>query len=113
MKSKINLALVALVTLSSLALANISIAKGGTLEGVVNVNEASVKELQMLPGIGKTRAEAIVAYRSTSPFKEPADLLKVKGIGKKILAQIETHVTTSGPTTAKLVKANKQFQAQK
>jgi competence ComEA-like helix-hairpin-helix protein len=53
----------------------------------VNVNTASVKELMMgLKGIGKKKAQAIVDYRNKhGNFKNNQDLLKVKGIGKKIL----------------------------
>ena len=33
------------------------------LSGVVNVNVASIEELTMLPGVGETRAKAIIAWR--------------------------------------------------
>lgn len=53
----------------------------------VNINKATAKELSKnLKGIGKTKAEAIIAYRdSNGEFKKIEDLLKVKGIGKKML----------------------------
>ena len=50
----------------------------------VDINTASVKELTTLKGIGKKKAEAIVAYRKTHCFKSVEELTKVKGIGKKI-----------------------------
>ena len=50
--------------------------------GVVNINRASVAELDALPGIGPSTAQAIVDYRTTNgPFGSPEDLLNVKGIG--------------------------------
>jgi len=50
--------------------------------GVVNINRASVTELDALPGIGPSTAQAIVDYRTTNgPFGSPEDLLNVKGIG--------------------------------
>ena len=50
--------------------------------GVVNINRASVTELDALPGVGPSTAQAIVAYRTTNgPFSSPEDLLNVKGIG--------------------------------
>lgn len=54
---------------------------------IVNINTASAKQLSKgLLGIGKVKAEAIVAYRETNgEFKKIEDLLKVEGIGKKIL----------------------------
>ena len=50
--------------------------------GVVNINRASVNELDSLPGVGPSTAQAIVDYRSANgPFGSPEDLLNVKGIG--------------------------------
>lgn len=50
--------------------------------GVVNINRASVSELDALPGVGPSTAQAIVDYRTTNgPFGSPEDLLNVKGIG--------------------------------
>ena len=50
--------------------------------GVVNINRASVAELDALPGVGPSTAQAIVDYRTTNgPFGSPEDLLNVKGIG--------------------------------
>ena len=51
-------------------------------DGVVNINRASVTELDALPGVGPSTAQAIVDYRTTNgPFGSPEDLLNVKGIG--------------------------------
>lgn len=62
--------------------------------GLLDVNSASESDLTKLKGIGPVRAKAIVAYRQQNgPFKSVDDLEKVKGIGKKILAQIKDQVT--------------------
>jgi competence protein ComEA len=54
----------------------------------VNINKADVKALTTLKGIGKDRAQKIVEYREKNgPFQKPEDLMKVKGIGKKIFDQ--------------------------
>ena len=54
----------------------------------VNINKADVKTLTTLKGIGKDRAQKIVEYREKNgPFQKPEDLMKVKGIGKKIFDQ--------------------------
>lgn len=74
------------------------------ITGTVNINSATAEELTMLPGIGKAKADAIVAYRGTDPFKQAEDLTKVKGIGKKMLEKIQQYVVVDGPTTAKVVK---------
>ncbi|MGA2655143.1 MAG: ComEA family DNA-binding protein [Gammaproteobacteria bacterium] len=56
--------------------------------GPININTASVEELQQIKGIGEKRAEAIVAYREQNGrFDTVEDLLEVKGIGDATLAR--------------------------
>ena len=62
----------------------------------VNINTASVEQLMEVPGIGQSKAQAIVEYRSGSPFNSTTELSNVKGIGEKLLAKITPYVTTSG-----------------
>jgi competence protein ComEA len=48
----------------------------------VNLNRATLKELQALPGVGIIRATAILEYRQQKgPFRVMADLVKVPGVG--------------------------------
>ena len=59
----------------------------------VNINTANAEELEKLPGIGEVKAAAIVAYRqSNGPFTCPEELLKVPGIGQKILEAIRENI---------------------
>jgi competence protein ComEA len=54
----------------------------------VNINTADVKAFSSLKGIGKKRAEAIIAYRNANGnFKSIEDLSKVKGISKKAVEE--------------------------
>ncbi|MGB9441163.1 MAG: helix-hairpin-helix domain-containing protein [Desulfobacterales bacterium] len=54
----------------------------------VNINKADTKTLTTLKGIGKDRAVKIVEYREKNgPFQKIEELMKVKGIGKKIFEQ--------------------------
>jgi competence protein ComEA len=51
----------------------------------VNINEADADTLATLKGIGKDRALKIIEYREQNgPFEKPEDIMKVKGIGRKI-----------------------------
>ena len=52
--------------------------------GLININTASLDELQKLSGVGKSKAEAIIEYRKNNPFTKPEDITKVKGIGTSI-----------------------------
>ena len=63
-------------------------------QGTVNINTATLEELQTIKGIGKKKAEAILQYRKEhGAFRTNEDLLQVKGIGKKALEAIESQVT--------------------
>ena len=63
-------------------------------QGIVNINTATLEELQTLKGIGKKKAEAILQYRKEhGAFHSKEDLLQVKGIGKKALEAIESQVS--------------------
>jgi competence protein ComEA len=62
--------------------------------GKVNINTASAKELEELPGIGEVIAQRIVDYRTQhGPFHDVKDLLKVEGIGQKKFDSIKDYVT--------------------
>ena len=55
----------------------------------IDINSASLEELQSLPGIGESRAQAIIRHREDNgPLTSVDDLLEVRGIGSGILASI-------------------------
>lgn len=64
---------------------------------VVDVNLATLEELVRLPGIGETRARAILETRARRPFRRLQDLLRVPGIGRKTLERLSPHLTVGPP----------------
>ncbi len=68
--------------------------KGAGQSGdAVNINAATVKELSALPGIGKKKAEAIIAYRTENgKFNTVDEIKKIEGIGKKTFNKIRKQV---------------------
>jgi len=59
----------------------------------ININEATAKELELLPGIGPVLARRILSLRaSKGGFKKVEDLLEVNGIGSKKLQKLKEWV---------------------
>lgn len=61
---------------------------------IVNINTATIKELDNLPGIGPSKAQNIIDYRSINGnFGSIEEILNVSGIGTAIYEQIKTYIT--------------------
>lgn len=70
---------------------------GTSSEGLININTASVEELDELPGIGPSTAEKIVSYReSNGLFASIDDIKNVSGIGDATFDDIKELITV-GP----------------
>ncbi len=62
----------------------------------ININQAETWLLEALPGIGKTRAKAIIDYRQLyGPFRHTGELINVEGIGTAIYEKIKPLVTVA------------------
>lgn len=61
---------------------------------LVNINTANLEELMSLPGVGETKAKAIISYRETKKFEKIEDILNVSGFGDNLYEQIKIHITT-------------------
>lgn len=60
----------------------------------INLNTASEDDLQKIKGIGPKTAERIIKYREEiGGYKKTEQLMEVEGIGEKMYANIEQHLT--------------------
>lgn len=67
---------------------------GGGENELININTASLEELDSLPGIGPSIAQRIIDYRDQNgPFAAIEDILNVSGIGPSTFDQIKDLIT--------------------
>lgn len=69
--------------------------EGGLINGKVNINEASIEELLLLPGVGESTANAIIAFRSANgEYKNIEDIMLVPGIKEAKYSALKDLITT-------------------
>ena len=68
----------------------------------LNINRASLDELEMIPGMNTRLARAIIEYRRDQPFESVEDLTNVSGIGPATLERIRPYVRVGG--TAEMLR---------
>lgn len=82
------------------------------LADTVNINTADAAQLETLDGIGKKKAEAIIAYRTEhGDFKTLEDLKEVNGIGDKMFDKIKDKITLSDDAAAVADNKDKKTDA--
>ena len=70
-----------------------------TAKPAINLNAATIDQLETLPGIGRKTAERIIEYRTKSGgFKRIEDLMNVKGIGEKSFLKLRPLVAVPAKT---------------
>ena len=69
---------------------------GDDTGSLVNINTATVEELMTLPGIGESKAKAIVTYREKNgPFTDVNDLTNISGIKEGVMSKIADSITVN------------------
>jgi len=64
----------------------------------IDLNTATLEQLQQLPGVGPSTAKAIIRFREKSgPFKRVEDLLAIHGISKARFEKLRPYITVNPP----------------
>jgi competence protein ComEA len=78
---------------STVAAAIVGATESSVKSALININTATALELEALPSVGPTTAQAIISFRTKNgPFGKAEDLLKVPGIGDGKLAAMKPFV---------------------
>lgn len=64
-----------------------------TMDQKISINTASKEQLEALPGIGASKAEAIMEYRENKPFDSIEELQEIKGIGESVFEKLKEYIT--------------------
>lgn len=60
---------------------------------LISISTATKKELLEIPGIGESKADAIIQYRENNKFTSIEDVMNVKGIGQSLFDAIKEYIT--------------------
>lgn len=74
-------------------------AKRSAGAGVLNLNTATLDQIDALPGVSSRLAADVVAERTARPFSRPEDVMRVRGLSRKRFERLRPHLTVTGATT--------------
>lgn len=60
---------------------------------LLNINEATLEELQTINGVGESKAKAIIEYRKENKFEKIEDIKNVSGVGDSLFEKIKDYIT--------------------
>lgn len=75
---------------------NINVSKEGNTaeDGIININTASLEELQKINGVGEVKAKSIINYREKNGgFKSIDEMKNIEGIGDKTFEKMKDQIT--------------------
>jgi len=67
--------------------------------GVLNLNTATLDQIDALPGVSAKLAAAVVAERTVRPFARPEDVMRVQGMSRKRFDRLRPHLAVSGSSS--------------
>lgn len=67
--------------------------------GVLNLNTATLDQIDGLPGVSPKLAAAVVAERAVRPFGRTEDLMRVQGMSRKRFERLRAHLAVTGPSS--------------
>jgi competence protein ComEA len=77
--------------------------------GLLNLNGATLDQIDALPGISPRVAAEVVAERTSHPFTRPEDVLRVKGMSRRRFERLRPHLAVGGPTTFRAARTPRPF----
>jgi competence protein ComEA len=90
------LALIAVLLTSPLVSARQADKSASTATAAINLNSATLEQLEALPGVGPKTAQLILEYRQKSGgFKKVEELMNIKGIGEKSFLKLKPMVVVT------------------